>query len=150
MESCAPGILAAKNLALVSMGTTVSTEPATIWVGIAIFVRDSGENAGPIAGAMTKMARMRGSRWDLELSTRADWIAGSDLAKSVALTRRPGYSSVSWHMPSALEDLQKSWKRESSAMPPAISITVRPPREKPAAPMRLGSMCGPKVESASI
>src|SRR5271156_5647140 len=106
MESCAPGILAAKNLALVSMGTTVSMEPATICVGIVIFTRDSGENDGPIAGAMTKMARMRGSRWDLEFSSSAAWIAGSDLARAVALARRPGYSRVSWHMPSALGDLQ--------------------------------------------
>src|SRR5208282_1248252 len=108
MESCAPGILAAKNLALVSMGTTESTEPAMIWVGMEIFARESGENAGPIAGAMTKMARMRGSRWDLELSPRAAWNEVSAWARAVALARRPGYSSVSLHMPSALGELQKS------------------------------------------
>src|SRR5271167_96722 len=108
MESCAPGILAAKNLALVSIGTTVSTEPATICVGMAIFASESDENAGPSAGAMAKMARMRGSRCDLEFSTNAAWTAGSVLASAVTLARRPGYSIVSVHMPSALGDLQKS------------------------------------------
>src|SRR5208282_6491325 len=108
MSSWAPRIWAAKNLALVSGGTVVSTAPATIFTGMEIFASESGSKAGPIAGAMAKMARMRGSRWDLELSLRAAWVAGSDLAKAVALARRPGYSSVSLHMPSALGDLQKS------------------------------------------
>src|SRR5580692_7316205 len=108
MESCAPWILAAKNLALVSRGTTLSTEPATICVGMEILASESGENAGPSAGAIAKMARMRGSRWDLELSISAAWIVGSDLAKAVALARRPGYSRGSLHMPSALGDLQKA------------------------------------------
>src|SRR5271165_2074076 len=108
MESCAPWILAAKNLALVSRGTTVSTEPATICVGMEILVSESAENAGPSAGAMAKVARMRGSRWDLEFSMKAAWMAGSVLARAVTLARRPGYSIVSVHMPSALGDLQKS------------------------------------------
>src|SRR5271167_3729855 len=108
METCAPGILAAKNLALVSMGTTVSTEPATLCVGMEILASESGEIAGPSAGAMAKMARMRGSRWDVEFSTNAAWIAGSVLARAVTLARRPGYSIVSLHMPSAFGDLQKS------------------------------------------
>src|SRR5271170_2221048 len=100
---------AAKNLALESRGTIVSAEPATIWVGMAILARESGSKAGPSAGAMAKMARMRGSRWDLELSAKAVCMAGSDLARAVALARRPGYSGGSTHMPSALGDLQKAW-----------------------------------------
>ena len=58
--------------------------------GIEILARDSGENAGPIAGAMTKMARMRGSRWDLEFSSSAAWIAGSDLARAGGFGEKAG------------------------------------------------------------
>src|SRR5580692_7038981 len=99
---------AAKNLALESTGTVVSAEPPTICVGIEILARASGAKAGPRAGAMANMARMRGSRCDLEFSANADWMAGSLLARAVTLARRPGYSIVSVHIPSALGDLQKS------------------------------------------
>src|SRR4029077_2151679 len=101
-------MFAAKNLALESGGTVVSTAPATICVGRIIFVSVSGSKAGPRAGAMAKMARIRGSRCDLEFSAKAAWMAGSVLARAVTLARRPGYSIVSVHMPSALGDLQKS------------------------------------------
>src|ERR1700722_14135877 len=107
MVSWAWGMWAAKNLALVSIGTVASTAPATICVGMEIFASESGSKAGPIAGAMAKMARMRGSRWDLELSASAAWIAASVLARAVALASRPGYSTGSTHIPSALGDLQK-------------------------------------------
>src|SRR5580698_10164567 len=107
MVSCAPGILAAKNLALVSRGTILSTAPATICVGMEILASAAGSKAGPSAGAMAKMARTRGSRWDFAPSRRAACMTGLVSARAVALAVRPGNSGGSVQRPSALGDLQK-------------------------------------------
>ena len=96
----------------------------------------SGWKASPKAGAMAKAARNRWSRYDclwlasvaareLKSETNACGSGNSGGTSSIIFGRRV-------HRPAS------NWVK--SIFPPASARTVYPPREKPAAPIRWGSM----------